>query len=132
MADRGRAGTGRTAQAHNCTRMDRPSDAPRPGGTDEAHHPAPRARRPARRRSVVTWIIVPAALGVIAGLLVAVIPWSRYLLVFTVIVSGLAWLLRIASDWLVERTGPQRGVFILGTVLFGSWLMMAIAPPGPL
>src|SRR5689334_15689023 len=130
MGDPGRAGTGRTAQAHNCTRMDGPSDAPRPGETDEAHQPAPRARRPAARRSVVTWIVVPAALGSLTGLLVVVIPWSRYLLVFAVIVSGLAWLLRIASDWLIERAGPQRGVLILGSVLFGSWLMMAIAPPG--
>ena len=112
--------------------MDGPSDAPRPGETDEAHQPAPRARRPAARRSVVTWIVVPAALGSLTGLLVVVIPWSRYLLVFAVIVSGLAWLLRIASDWLIERAGPQRGVVILGSVLFGSWLMMAIAPPGPL
>jgi hypothetical protein len=81
---------------------------------------------------MLTWIVLPAILGSLTGVLVVVVPWSHYVLVFAVIVSGLAWLLRIASDWLVERAGPQRGVVLLGTVLFGSWLMMAIAPPGPL
>jgi hypothetical protein len=112
--------------------MDGPSADPRPGDAGKAHEPAPRGRRPAVRRSVLTWIVVPAVLCSLTGLMVVVIPWSRYLLVFVVIVCGLAWLLRIASDWLIERAGPQRGVVLLGTVLFGSWLMMAIAPPGPL
>jgi hypothetical protein len=112
--------------------MDGPSDAERPDAADEAFPGAARTARLARRRPVLAWIVLPAILGSLTGVLVVVIPWGRYLLVFAVIVSGLAWLLRVASDWLVERAGPQRGVVLLGTVLFGSWLMMAIAPPGPL
>jgi hypothetical protein len=40
--------------------------------------------------------------------------------------------LRVAGDRLVEHAGPTRGVVILGTVLFGAWLLMALNPPGPL
>jgi hypothetical protein len=63
------------------------------------------------------------------GVLVVIVPWGRYVLVFGLIVSGLAWLLRVAGDWLVERAGPQRGVVLLGAVLFGTWLLMALNPP---
>jgi hypothetical protein len=61
-----------------------------------------------------------------------VVPWSHYVLGFGLVVSGLAWLLRVAGDWAVERAGPQRGVILIGSVLFGSWLIMALSPPGPL
>jgi hypothetical protein len=72
---------------------------------------------------------VPAAIGSAGGLLVVVLPWGRHLLVFAVVVSGLAWLLRVAGDWIIEHAGPQRGVLLIGTVLFGSWLVMALSPP---
>ena len=61
-----------------------------------------------------------------------VVPWGRYVLVFGLVVSGLAWLLRVAGDWIVEHAGPQRGVVLIGSVLFGTWLLMALSPPGPL
>jgi hypothetical protein len=114
--------------------MDGLSDAPQPEQAEPPGdaHPASRRARPTARRSVVHWIVVPAILGSLTGILVVVVPWSRYVLVFAVVVSGLAWLLRVSSDWVVERAGPQRGVVLIGSVLFGSWLMMAIAPPGPL
>lgn len=81
---------------------------------------------------MLRWIVLPALIGSVAGILVVSVPWSRYILVFVLVVSGLAWLLRVASDWLVERAGPQRGVVLIGGVLFGSWLIMAISPPAPL
>ena len=54
------------------------------------------------------------------------------MLVFALIVSGLAWLLRIASDWFGEHMDPQRGVVTLGAILFGSWLVLVVTSPGPL
>jgi hypothetical protein len=102
-------------------------------GPIDAHTPAPRpsARRPGRRGrrpALLRWIL-PAVLGSAGGLLVVVVPWGRYVLVLCLVVSGLAWLLRIAGDWIIERAGPQRGVLLIGTVLFGSWLAMALSPP---
>lgn len=96
--------------------------------------PGPTARRPARpgaQPSLLRWV-VPIVIGSVAGLLVVVLPWGRLLLVFGLVVSGLAWLLRVAGDWIIDRAGPQRGVVLIGTVLFGSWLVMALSPPEPL
>ncbi len=97
--------------------------------------PTPAARPPARpggsTRPLLRWV-VPAVLGSVGGILVVVAPLGRYVLVFGLVVSGLAWLLRVAGDWVVERAGPQRGVVLIGSVLFGTWLIMAINPPGPL
>ena len=76
--------------------------------------------------------MIPGLLGSAIGILVAVVPWGRYVLVFGLVVSGLAWLLRVAGDWIVEHAGPQRGVVLIGSVLFGTWLLMAMNPPGPL
>ena len=76
--------------------------------------------------------MIPGLLGSATGILVAVVPWGRYVLVFGLVVSGLAWLLRAAGDWAVEHVGPQRGVVLIGSVLFGTWLLMALNPPGPL
>jgi hypothetical protein len=76
--------------------------------------------------------VIPAALGSTIGILVVVVPWGRHLLAFGLVVSGLAWVLRVAGDWIVERAGPQRGVILIGSVLFGTWLIMAFSPPGPL
>ena len=76
--------------------------------------------------------MIPGLLGSATGILVAVVPWGRYVLVFGLVVSGLAWLLRVAGDWAVEHAGPQRGVVLIGSVLFGTWLLMALNPPGPL
>ena len=81
---------------------------------------------------MLRWVVIPAVLGSATGIVVAVVPWGRHLLVFGLVVSGLAWLLRVGSDWVVERAGPQRGMALIGSVLFGSWLVMAISPPGPL
>ena len=114
--------------------MSGPSDAPPPAG------PRPVPRRPTRSqaapgkadRSLLRWIVVPCLLGSATGILVVVVPWGRYVLVFGLIVSGLAWLLRVAGDWIVERAGPQRGVVLIGSVLFGTWLIMALNPPRPL
>ncbi|MEO5823196.1 MAG: Ig-like domain-containing protein [Vicinamibacteraceae bacterium] len=110
--------------------MSGPSDAQPPAG------PRPAARRPARplgdRRPLLRWILLPAVLGSAAGIFVVVVPWGRYVLVFGLVVSGLAWLLRVAADWAVERVGPQRGVVLIGSVLFGTWLLMALNPPAPL
>ena len=47
-------------------------------------------------------------------------------------VSGLAWVLRVASDWFAEHAGPQRGVMLLGSILLGTWLVLAVSSPGPL
>ena len=76
--------------------------------------------------------MIPGVLGSAAGILVAVVPLGRYVLVFGLVVSGLAWVLRVAGDWIVEHAGPQRGVILIGSVLFGSWLVMALSPPAPL
>jgi hypothetical protein len=102
-------------------------------GPIDAQTPAPRpsARRPGRPDGwspLLRWIL-PAAIGSAGGLLVVIVPWGRLLLVFGLIVSGLAWLLRVAGDRIIERAGPQRGVMLIGTVLFGSWLLMALNPP---
>jgi hypothetical protein len=77
-------------------------------------------------------VVVPAVLGSAVGVFVVVVPWGRHVLVFGLVVSGLAWLLRVAGDWTVERAGPQRGVILIGSVLFGTWLLMAVSPPAPL
>lgn len=78
------------------------------------------------------WVLIPVIAGTALGVAVAVLPWGRYLLVFTLVVSGLAWVLRIASDWLVEQAGPQRGMAMLAVILFGTWLVLAVASPAPL
>ena len=100
--------------------------------TPAERRPSPGRRPPAGRRSVLHWVVIPGLLGSIIGILVAVVPWGRYVLVFGLIVSGLAWLLRVAGDWAVEHAGPQRGVVLIGSVLFGTWLLMALNPPAPL
>ena len=79
------------------------------------------------RRSL--WLLVPVVVGTAAGIAVAVFPIGRHLLVFAVVLSGLSWLLRIASDWMAEHAGPQRGIVALGVVLFGTWLALVIASP---
>jgi hypothetical protein len=115
--------------------MTGPSDAQTPAG----QRPAPgrqgasrvRALR-ADRRWLLRWVMIPGVLGSAAGILVAVVPLGRYVLVFGLVVSGLAWVLRVAGDWIVEHAGPQRGVILIGSVLFGSWLVMALSPPAPL
>jgi hypothetical protein len=81
------------------------------------------------RSRLSLWLLLPIGLGTAAGVAVAVFPLGRHLLVFAVILSGLAWLLRIASDWMAEHAGPQRGVVVLGVLLFGTWLALVIAPP---
>jgi hypothetical protein len=106
--------------------MSRPSDAEL---RDQRPEGRPPARRVATRRSLLRAAVLPAIFGSVAGILVAVVPWSRYVLVFGLVVSGLAWLLRVAGDWIIERAGPQRGVALIGSVLFGTWLVMAISPP---
>jgi Bacterial Ig-like domain (group 3) len=116
-------------------RMTGRSDAQTPPGRRSA--PPRQGRSPARRsqagqRSLLRWIVIPALLGSATGILVVVVPWGRYVLVFGLVVSGLAWLLRVAGDWIVEHAGPQRGVILIGSVLFGTWLIMALNPPGPL
>jgi hypothetical protein len=109
--------------------MSRPSDAEL---RDEQPAGRPPARRVPVRRSLLRAAVIPALVGSAAGILVTVVPWSRHVLVFGLIVSGLAWLLRVAGDWIVERAGPQRGVVLIGSVLFGTWLVMAISPPSSL
>jgi hypothetical protein len=81
---------------------------------------------------MLRWVVIPAVLGSVTGIVVVVVPWGRHLLAFGLVVSGLAWLLRVAGDWVVERAGPQRGIVLIASVLFGTWLVMAINPPGPL
>jgi hypothetical protein len=107
--------------------MDDPSDAQTPPGTAE-----PATPRPAGGRSVVQWIVVPAILGTLTGIFVVVVPWSREILAIVFVIAGMAWLLRIAGDRIVDLAGPQRGVIVIGTVLLGTWLMMALVPPEPL
>jgi hypothetical protein len=92
--------------------------------------PLPRVSPPGRRWGV--WILAPAVLGVIVGGTAAVVPWGRDLLAISLGISGLAWVLRIASDWFAERLGPQRGVAFLGSILVGGWLVFAMASPTPL
>lgn len=108
--------------------MDGPSDAQTPEGTAE---PAAHLH-PAARRSVVKWIVVPAILGTLTGTFVVVVPWSGAILALVFVIAGLAWLLRIAGDRIVDIAGPQRGVVVIGGVLLGAWLIMALAPPEPL
>lgn len=107
--------------------MDGPSDAQTPEGTAEPGLP-----HPAPGRSVVKWIVIPAILGTLTGIFVVVVPWSGAILTLVFVLAGFAWLLRIAGDWIVEHAGPQRGVIVIGSVLLGAWLMMALAPPEPL
>lgn len=99
------------------------SDGPRYGSSSTAS---------TRARPWLPWIVVPAALGVFAGMAAAMLPWGRKLLAFAMVVSGLAWVLRVASDWFAERAGPQQGVVILGSILFGTWLVLAMSAPEPL
>ncbi len=88
-----------------------------------------RAAPPADVRAFLRWILIPGVLGALTGSLVILVPWTRYLLILTFVVSGLAWILRIAADRLVEWAGPTRGVAVLGGIMFGSWLLMALSPP---
>ena len=74
----------------------------------------------------------PALLGIIAGVTAAAVPWGRNLLGLAMAVSGLAWILRVASDWFAEQHGPKRGVVMLASILLGSWLVLAVSSPGPL
>ncbi len=110
--------------------MTGPSDALPPAGSSPA--PGRPGRPGAPRGTLLSRVVIPAVLGSAIGIFVVVVPWGRHVLVFGLVVSGLAWLLRIAADWAVERTGPQRGVVLIGSVLFGTWLLMALNPPGPL
>ena len=114
--------------------MSGPSDAPPPAGPRPVPRPSSRSQagRSGAPRSLLRWIVIPCALGSAAGILVVVVPWGRYVLVFGLVVSGLAWLLRVSGDWIIERAGPQRGVVLIGSVLFGTWLLLALNPPGPL
>jgi hypothetical protein len=110
-----------------------PIDAPTPAEPRPSPGRQTRARggrSQADPRWLLRWVVVPGVLGSSLGILVAVVPWGRYILVFGLIISGLAWVLRFAGDWFVEHAGPQRGVVLLGAVLFGSWLLMALNPPG--
>jgi hypothetical protein len=88
--------------------------------------------RPTGGRRWLVWIGGPAFVGVIAGVAAASVPGGRDLLGFAMAVSGLAWVLRVASDWFAERAGPQRGTLLLASVLFGMWLVLALSAPGPL
>jgi hypothetical protein len=106
--------------------MTGPSDVPTPAGPG----PAPRRLAPTVSvRAFLRWILVPGILGALTGTLVILVPWTRYLLILVFVGSGLALILRVAGDRLVEWAGPTRGVAVLGTVLFGSWLLMALSPP---
>jgi Bacterial Ig-like domain (group 3) len=111
--------------------MTGPSDAQTPAGPTPTPRGQGRSRAgPSRRdrRSLLRWVVLPGVLGSAMGIFVAVIPWGRYVLVFGLVVSGLAWLLRVAGDWIIERAGPLRGVVLIGSVLFGTWLTMAMNP----
>jgi hypothetical protein len=106
--------------------MSAPSDAPTPAGRG----PAPRrAAPPAGGRAFLRWILVPGMLGALTGTLVILVPWTRYLLILAFVGSGLALILRVAGDRLVEWVGPTRGVGVLGAILFGTWIVMALSPP---
>jgi len=93
--------------------------------------PRQTAPRPGARRWFL-WIALPAVLGVLVGTAAAATPWGRDLLGIAPAVSGLAWVLRVASDWVAEHAGPQRGVVLLGSTLLGLWLVLAVSSPGPL
>jgi hypothetical protein len=106
--------------------MSGPSDAQTPAGPGRSpRRPAP----PSGLRGFLRWILVPGILGALTGTLVILVPWTRYVLVLTFVGSGLAVILRVAGDRLVEWAGPTRGVAVLGAILFGSWILMAISPP---
>jgi len=111
--------------------MSGPSDAQPPAGTRPSSGRSP---RPRTDRSVLNWVVIPAALGSAIGIFVVVVPWGRHILVFGLVVSGLAWLLRVAGDWTAEHAGPQRGVVLIGSVLFGTWLttglVLVFSSPG--
>lgn len=92
--------------------------------------PLPSVRAPGRRW--ILWVVGPAALGLVAGVSVAAFPWARHLLGLAMAVTGLAWILRVASDWFAEHAGPKRGVAMLGSILLGAWLVLAVSSPGPL
>ena len=92
--------------------------------------PPPIGRTPGRRW--ILWVVAPAVLGLIAGGSVAAIPWARHMLGLAMAISGLAWVLRVASDWFAEHAGPKRGVAMLGSILLGAWLVLAVSSPGPL
>ncbi len=92
--------------------------------------PLRRVRLPGRRW--ILWIVAPALLGILAGVIAAAMPWGRDLLAFAMAISGLAWVLRVASDWFAEHAGPKRGVVLLGSILLGIWLVLAVSSPGPL
>ncbi len=83
----------------------------------------------ASRSRLPIWLLIAIGLGMTIGVTVAVFPLGRHLLVFVIVLSGLAWLLRTASDWVAEHAGPQRGMVILGLVLFGAWFALAAAGP---
>lgn len=85
--------------------------------------------RPSQHRRWVLWIAAPAFLGIVAGVAAAALPWGRETLALALAISGIAWVLRIASDWFADQVGPQRGVAILGALLIGTWLMFAIMSP---
>jgi hypothetical protein len=105
------------------------SDAPTPTGPGSASR---RGAPPSGLRGFLRWILVPAILGTLTGIVVMLVPWTRSLLLLTFVGSGLALILRVAGDRLVESVGPTRGVAVLGTILFGTWLLMAISPPAVL
>jgi hypothetical protein len=92
--------------------------------------PHPHGRTP--RRRWVLWIVTPACLGIVAGVSVAALPWARDVLFLAMAISGIAWVLRVASDWFAEHAGPSRGLAMLGAILLGSWLVLAVSSPGPL
>jgi hypothetical protein len=99
---------------------------------DDAPREGPTPNRQMSARGWLFWIATPAVAGVVAGLAATAIPWGNDLLGFVLVLSGLAWVLRVASDWFAERAGPQRGVAMLGSILFGTWLVLAVSGPGPL
>lgn len=99
-------------------------------------HGVSRSSRPATAQAGLPrwliWVVAPAALGLIVGLGAALLPWGANLLAFILAGSGLAWVLRVASDWFAERAGPQQGVVLLGSILLGTWMVLAFSAPGPL
>lgn len=109
--------------------MTGPSDAPTPAGPGRTPR---RAAPPVGVGAFLRWILIPGILGALTGTLVILVPWTRYLLILTFVCSGLAVILRVAGDRLVEWAGPTRGVAVLGAILFGSWILMAFNPPNAL
>jgi hypothetical protein len=109
--------------------MSGPSDVPTSAGPGRT----PRRATPAVGvGAFLRWILIPGVLGALTGTLVILVPWTRYLLILTFVCSGLAVILRVAGDRLVEWAGPTRGVAVLGAILFGSWILMAVSPPNAL